>query len=483
MSSSVKEKNHSFIPKEKGSLPRVLLLDFDEKDKTEEVLMNNKFQVFSGMSGFKNGKREFTRDSSEIEIVFWDLSGCDFVKYEDDGRGNIMGIYAEANTRNTKISSTKENILRVSGKSTGDYFKQIRSKNGFICIFLGDKYIDNRKVANFLGFYNGLFSLKPRYNNRIEFDSSQEDVFYEFFSRFFDEDKIKRIINWESNFVSTKFYFNDEDDNRYAVFAWDEILIAPSPSNLTNAVLYLVQEILPNICSVDIYPDLHKYKWLQDVKEDGFEDGDIASIKNRITKIETEFVKKREDLQKELKEKEDDESYLYELLYKDDSNLFEEGSKLKDIVRKVLEEVFEFSGVVDMDSERANLGLALKEDLRINDNVFIEVKGTEKGAKANWTKDLASHVNDYCYIAKKDINSLKQIIVFNHERKKNPSERSEPYVDNPELVESCKSTNKLLIPVFELFKLAFDLKNKKLKREEAKNLILNSSGVLSYKRK
>jgi hypothetical protein len=83
-------------------------------------------------------------------------------------------------------------------------------------------------------------------------------------------------------------------------------------------------------------------------------------------------------------------------------------------------------------------------------------------------------------LAKKDINGLKQILVFNHERKKNPLERSNPFEDNPELVESCRVTNKLLIPVFELFKLAFDLKNKKIEKEEARNLILTSSGVFNY---
>lgn len=481
MTHQAKNEKCLFIPKEQGSLPRVLLLDFE--DKTEEVLRDNKFQVFSGMSGFKNGKREFPRDSSEIEIVFWNLSGCDFIKYrEGHPHESLMAVHTGPIRDGTPITVTENDISKKSGKSTEKYFDQIEKRGGAICLFLGEGFVNTDKVARFLGYHEGLFSLSQRYNHRIELEK-EDDIFYEFFNRFFDEDKIKKIISWRSNFVGVKFYFNDEDNNHYAVFAWNRILIAPPPNNLTTAVLYLLQEILPNICSADIYPDLHKYRWVQDIKDSGFESGDIATIKRKITKLETECAEKVGNLQNGLGEIENSESYLYELLYKDDSSSFAEGNKLKDVVKKVLEEVLEFSDVIDMDSERAKLGLALKEDLRINDNVFIEVKGTEKGAKANWIKDLASHVNDYCCIAKKDINSLKQILVFNHERKKNPLERSEPYEDNPELAESCKATNKLLIPVFELFKLAFDLKNGKIKKENAQNLILNTSGVFKYKMK
>jgi len=475
-----KEKDSKiFIPKERGSLPRILLLDFD--DKTEEVLNDNKFQVFSGMSGYKNGKREFPRDSSEIDIVFWDLSKCDFIKIrEGHPHESLMAVHMGPIKDGTPIASTEKDILRKSGKSTEKYFDQIEKRGGFICLFLGQGFVNTDKVARFLGYHDGLFSISQRYNHRVELRKDNGDIFYEFFNRFVDEEKVGKIINWRSNYVGAKFYFEDEDNNHYAVSAWNRILITPFPNNLTKSILYLLQEILPNVCSEDIYPDLHKYKWIQDVKNDGFENSDIAKIKKKIIKLESEYIAKQEELEKEIKDKLNDEAYLYELLYKDDSNLFEEGSKLKDIVRRVLEDTLGFSGVVDMDGERAKLGLALKEDLRINDNVFIEVKGTENGAKANWIKDLASHVNDYCYIAKKDIGSLKQILIFNHERKKNPSERSEPYYDNPELVASCKATNKLLIPVFELFKLAFDLKNKKIEKVEAQNLLLNSNGVFSY---
>lgn len=474
------DKKNIFIPKEQGSLPRILLLDFN--DETEEVLRDDKFQVFSGTSGYKNGKREFPRDSSEIEIVFWDLSRCDFIKYrEGNPHESLMAVHMGPIRDGTPIIPTEKDLLRKSGKTTEKYFDQIEKRGGFICLFLGDGYVNTDKVARFLGYRDGLFSLSQRYNHRVEL-KKEDDIFYEYFSRFFEEDKIKKIISWRSNFVETKFYFEDEDNNHYAVFAWNRMLITPFPNNLTKSILFLLQEILPNICSEDIYPDLHKYKWLQDVKRGGFENSEISKVRSEIIKLESEFTKKKDKFEKELKEKEADEAYLYELLYKDDSNLFEDGRKLKDIVRRVLESDLGFNDVIDMDSERAKLGLALKEDLRINDNVFIEVKGTEKGAKANWVKDLASHVNDYCYIAKKDINSLKQILVFNHERKKNPSERSNPYEDNPELVESCRATNKLLIPVFELFKLVFDARNKKIKKEEARNLILNSSGVFSYKK-
>jgi len=476
-------KKYSFVPKEKGSLPRVLLLDFN--DDTEKILKENNFQVFSGMSGFTNGKRKFPRDSSEIDIVFWDLSECDFRTFEGSDR-NRLPIYAQDNADNIKfikigISPTIDDILSRAGKTTENYFDQIREKGGFICVFLGDRDVNVIEVSKFLGF-DILFTLKKRYSHRVKLDKTS-DIFNNFFKRFINEEKINQVIKWECNKRDTSFYFTDEDENSYAVVAWEEILVCPKPSNLTNATIYLLQEILPNICSEEIYPDLHKYKWIQGIKDKGFENCNVNKIKKEIKNIKVEYVKKIEKLNKELKKGENKDAYLYELLYKDDSNLFDEREKLKDVVKKLLKEDFEFIGVTDMDKERKKLNLALKEDLRINDDVFIEVKGTEKGAKANWVKDLDSHVIGYCCIAKKDINSLKKILIFNHERKKNPLDRSAPFQGNPELLKRCELSKTLLVPIFELFKLTFDIKDNKILKKDARKLILESNGLFGYIRK
>jgi hypothetical protein len=142
-----------------------------------------------------------------------------------------------------------------------------------------------------------------------------------------------------------------------------------------------------------------------------------------------------------------------------------------------LENDLGFKGVIDIDEERLKEGLALKEDLRIGNNVFIKVKGAEKGAKQGWGDELAKHVNQYCKLTKANIADIKQILVFNRERRKDPRERTEPFKGDPEFLNACKVDEIALIPVFELYKLIKKVKSKEITIEKAKEKILRCNGL------
>jgi len=461
------KKTVSFIPKERGSLPRVLLLDCSEE--MFRMLRNSGFQVFQGKSGLVDGEREIPRDSSEVEIIFWDT---DRIKPEH--------IYAYLYST---IKSSQSDNLRISGKTLRIFFDQIMRKGGFISVFLGNTVFPNTDevISHHLGLDRGNsrgFRIKSRYTHRVDFlRDNEKDLFIPFFSQFTKEKKLNFFIEWYSNLANTQFYFKDEDNNKYAVVAWNKILISPKIDNLGKAALFLLQDVLPNICDENIYPDLYKYSWL---KEEFFKFPEIKKIEKKIQTIKREYLNKIQKQKVELQEKIEELSYLYEMLYKDDSPLFPKGERLKDVIKKILKEDLGFKKVVDIDKERKKKGLALKEDLRIGDNNFIEVKGTETGAKANWIKDLAKHVNHYCIANKINLTEIKQILIFNHERRKDPRERSKPFANDPELLKRCEEDNISLIPVFELFKVVIDFKNNKLSQKTAQKKLLDSKGLFVY---
>ena len=468
------EMKKGFIPKERGSLPRVLLLDFDKK-VSEKISKESKFQIFEGKTGMVDGERLFPRDSSEIEIIFLDIGRWDG-KYITEKYGMPGSSYHVAPT---KISDF--DTLKISSKNTRTFFSQVIAKGGSIVIFLGDAaHFAEVLVYDFLcskelNIGNLIFS--KRYATSLKLEPyTDEDFYCKFFKRFVMDEDIKYYI--EITAFAKKdiglWYFKDEDGNGYAIVANNRLIISPKVRHLDKAVLSLLQDVFPFVCKENIYPDLQRFKWLENKL---YVFPEITEQEKRIevlTQKHNATIDKEKESLNGLKEK---YSYLQEMLYKDDSDSFEEGKKLKDVVKKVLEEDLGFKDVKDMDKIRLKEGLALKEDLVLGGYIFTEVKGTEKGASPGWVDQLGKHVSQYCVATGADIGKIKQIIIFNHERRQDPQERSEPFKSDPTFLSSCKRDKIALIPVFELFKLAKDIKEKKITQETAKAKIINCEAL------
>jgi hypothetical protein len=476
------EMKKEFIPKERGSLPRVLLLDFDKK-VSEKISEESKFQIFEGKTGMVDGERLFPRDSSEIEIIFLDIGKWDG-KYITEDYGSPFKSY-HVDPREISDLDT----LKISKKDTKTFFSQVIMKGGCIVIFLGDTtHLADVLVNDFLcskelNIYN--LSLHKRYSTSIKLKPhSDEDFYYNFFNRFIADDDIKYYIDIVA--INKKniglWYFKDEHDNGYAVVATGvkpggttgRLIISPKIKHLDKAVLSLLQDVFPVACDENIYPDLQSFKWLQG---EVYVFPEVIEQDKRIEVLTKEYNVKLDKEKENLNSIKDKYSYLHEMLYKDDSDLFEEGKKLKDVVKKMFEEDLGFKDVKDMDKIRLKEGLALKEDLVLEGYMFTEIKGTEKGASPGWVDQLGKHVSQYCVATGTDIGKIKQIVVFNHERRRDPQERSEPFKNDPTFLASCKRDKIALIPVFELFKLAKDIKEKKITKETAKAKIVNCEGL------
>lgn len=469
----LRETKREFIPKERGSLPRVLLLDFD-KSAADKISKESNLQVFEGKTGMVDGERLFPRDSSEIEIIFLDTAKWDS-KYSVKGGNPFEPTYE---VRPTKISSL--DTLQVSLKTTEEFFTQVMRKGGAIVIFLGDAeplgVLKDELLCLSEANLDGL-SFSKRYATSLSLEPLfTRDMFYNFFQRFVNDKDIKYCVNLRLARAPAQRlrYFIDEDDNYHAAVMNGRFIISPKARDLEGAVLFLLQDVFPFVCEEKIYPDLQRFKWLEDKL---YTFPEITKQEKRIEALIQEYdaavAKERESLIG-LKKK---HLYLQELLYKDDSNSFEEGERLKDIVKRVLEEDLGFKDVRDMDKERLAQGLALKEDLVSEGYIFIEVKGTERGASPGWVDQLARHVKQYCVATETDIGEIKEIVIFNHERRRDPQERSEPFKSDPTFLASCERDKVALVPVFELFKLIMGIKEEKITQEDARTKIVTCGGL------
>ncbi len=471
-----REREKEFIPKERGSLPRVLLLDFDKR-VADKISKESKFQVFEGKTGMVDGERLFPRDSSEVEIIFLDIGKWNG-KYIGKLGYTPMGICPTCYVSPAKISPL--DTLQISSKDTKAFFSQVMARGGSIVIFLGDiAPLVNVLVTDFLlseeTNISGLVC-PNRYATSLKLEPCfDEDLYYKFFQRFIIDKDIKYYIQIDV-FKQYKLlpYFIDEDSNCYAVVMNKRLIISPKIKDLDKAVLFLLQDVFPFVCEEKIYPDLQRFKWLEDKL---YTFPEITEQEKRVDALTQEhnatIAKENENLIG-LKDK---YSYLQEMLYKDDSESFEEGKRLKDVVKMVLEVDLGFKDVKNMDRERLAQGLALKEDLVLDGYMFIEVKGTEKGASPGWADQLGKHVKQYCVVTGTDIRKIKEIIIFNHERRQDPQERSEPFKSDPTFLASCKQDKVALIPVFELFKLAKDIKEKRITQKVARAKIETCGGL------
>jgi hypothetical protein len=461
---------NSFIPKERGSLPRILLLDF--KDEDVEFLVDMGYEAIGGHTGFSDKKFYIPRHESEIEIIFWDISNLrkdESITFYDNGGGLDL---------HTSLGLKKgAEILGV----IKDYFTRMQDKGGFVGIFLGFD-ISRPIIKNLSDFLNSNFSFKFRTTSTLYLNKSgNEDIWLNFFNRFIQEENVLFAIDWQDNLVNFNRYLEDEDNNIHAV-AYRHFAIIPKIENKKNALKYLLQDVLPYFCNgKEIFPDKYYYHW---ANSDKYLPPIIERLKFEIEEIKTQSNQEIDKRHGKIKEEMKKSEYLSKMLIADDSDLFIKENKLSSSIQKVLEDDLGFN-VTDVDEMRLGVGESLKEDKWIEDGEFfalVEIKGSDKGAKANWIRqDLTAHIREFEVV--KDVKNINSILIFNHERREAPDKRNKPFAGDTDLITFSKKSKICLIPVFELFKLVVDIKEGLINKEEAREIIKSCSGLFNYNSK
>ena len=199
-------------------------------------------------------------------------------------------------------------------------------------------------------------------------------------------------------------------------------------------------------------------KWISEIKmfDDIEQETKISEWQNEVEKIENHIECSQNKLADNVRLK---------------SILYTSGDRLVEVVFKILEELMgcDLSGFVDNK----------KEDFlfEIDDNVFIgEIKGVRHNVKNENISQLDVHFQGYLdEHEEKDPNSVKALLIMNHQNNKAPKDR-EPVKDTQ--INLAKRNGSLIIETTVLLKLLEEYRSGKKTREMIINMIKNSSGLL-----
>ena len=211
MTATSSKENISFIPRERGSLPRILLLDFD--DSYREFLEDENYSVYLGGSGFSDVPLYMPIHQSEIEIIFWDAGNLSEDRQITTQSGHHNYSYNQGKLYMTAFYDLKR------------YFSRVKGKGGFVGVFLGD--VINEPLNSLSDLLGRNFAFHKRNTATIDLHQHEDDdVWYEFYRRFNREENIRFSIEWSDNLVNFVSYFEDEDSNVFAV-SYDYFAIIP----------------------------------------------------------------------------------------------------------------------------------------------------------------------------------------------------------------------------------------------------------------
>lgn len=457
----------SFVPRERTALPRILLIDYTDNDA--QSLIDAGYTIYRGFSGLSGTPYQLPCHESELEIIFWDTRN-----HLNDNRLLVGEAEHIIN------SPHGQEIMQKIDVVLSNYAERMCEKGGFFAVFMSNQQSAavNHRLPDIL---NKDFSLFRRVTTTLNLISKRgEDVWCEFFKRHIQEEDIVYGIDWHGNFVGLGQYFTDEDGNWFAVKQGHTALIPVIRDNrMSDAVKFLLQEVLPRCCRGEtVFPDKYFYHWANGEKylpPSAVEL--IAENKRLVEETELQIEVNKTEILKEM----DENDYLTSLLITDDSNLFPEGSRLSDHLQIIFESDLGFT-VTDVDEMNLSVGKALKEDKWIEDGEYfalVEVKGTEKGAKASWVRtDLNAHIREFEVVKK--TTGINSILIFNHDRRTAPEDRSVPFTGDDNLIEFCRDSNILLLPVYEIFKLVREIKKGTITAVDARDLIKGATGLFTY---
>ena len=437
----------SIIRKEKIAKPRILFLDFEPK--VVEAVAKKGYVTIQGDSGLSGKQTNIPQHPSEVELIFWD---CSKLTVRPSGMG---------------VSPDYDTVRRIQ-----PYFSYVKNKNGITTVLLSRDTIVPKHISGATGYS---FGLTPRNTTNIippTYEEEGVEHIRPLLERFVTDENVKFSIHWVDNQVGYTDFYADEDNNKFVAFNDPDLLIFPFVNNQVDFILCALQDCFPYLTNEEIFPDIHNIPWLN---SEEFVYPEIKDLESQIQKIRQKAQGEIAKVEKQISTTHDKTAFLNQALIADDSDAFSDEEKLKPQVAKMLG-TLGFK-VKDLDEENKKLGLALKEDLQIKDKEFfalVEVKGTEKGAKASWVRvDLNAHITEFSRLNKISPDKLSSLLVFNHDRRIVPTDRSQPLAGDPNLVDYCEASGITLVPIYELYKLCLAVMTGKIKPEVAREELKN----------
>ena len=187
-------------------------------------------------------------------------------------------------------------------------------------------------------------------------------------------------------------------------------------------------------------------------------ESDLIEEKSRL---ESEYVKKREDIEVRIDANRQEYGFLHDLLT-------QSGDLLVKTIEKYLNWIG-FNSVTNMDETNPALK---EEDLRVESEkglLVIEIKGI--GGTS--TDSECSQVSKFKYRRSKEREAFNVfgLYLVNHQRYLPPFERNNPPFNSTQ-IQDAKNDERGLLTTFDLFKLHFNIINNFVSKEDAREVLL-----------
>lgn len=451
----------------KYNVPEILMIDCDEKEsnKLKEKGFNIELASF--------GKKYKVLDSSDYKKVIYperinniiekDVIIIDMHQRETDKEYKLLDLYGSEEGRYLTTYKNQKifNPINLFSKSYEDDFRKLRNKDSIFIIFADREIKENYNVSELKdGFCkNSTFAVSNYeflpFNINISDNEFQTQKYTVVGKGFF-----KNILkNYKGKICSRcTFYNNDNNTERlleniygdligyFQIFenkdeTKNTLIVLPQCENSSIIIENILTEILPFFYP-EIFKDFVKDTWMN--KEEYI----LPEIKNIIKekeKIEEEYKIKLDEINKKIKNKQEETKYLYSIISSSGT-----GDKLVESIIKCLE-YLEYPKVYDWDDVKEDD--EKEEDIHIykdeNEYFIAEVKGINGPPVEDDCNVIVKYKSRNC--SKLKIPSIHGVVFVNYHKNVEPNQREELGFTSKEIKDAVRDEY-TLVGTYDLFK-------------------------------
>lgn len=453
--------------KVKYNSPEILMIDCDEKESNK--LKEKGFNIEVGSFGKKHkisntsGYKVITYNERIYNIIEKDVIIIDMHQRETENVYEFLDLFSleEGEYYTTSKNQKIFNPINLLSTCYEDDFRKLRNKDSIFIIFADKEIKQNYKLSE---LKNGNLSDTTLTVSNYEFlpfnINISDNEFQTQKYTVVGEGLFKNILkNYKGKICSRcTFYNNDNNTERLLENIYGDLIgyiqifknedetkntliVLPQCENSSIIIENILTEILPFFYP-EIFKDFVKDTWMN--KEEYI----LPEIKNIIKekeKIEEEYKIKLDDINQKIKNKQEENKYLYGIISSSGT-----GDKLVKSIIKCLE-YLEYYKVYDWDDEREDV--EKEEDIHIykdeNEYFIAEVKGINGPPVEDDCNVIVKYKSRNC--SKLKIPSIHGIVFVNYHKNVEPNQREELGFTSKEIKDAVRDEY-TLVGTYDLFK-------------------------------
>ncbi|MDQ3635137.1 MAG: hypothetical protein M3405_11620 [Acidobacteriota bacterium] len=487
--------------------PRICCLDIDEN--TIDRLKKSVTNVFDGTLGSKirvQNKQQYQQHNillnnvfpdnlHEFDIIIADLHNFDIIdwKVEDHIRENLTGnssTYISSHYPQTLFDPRpfsayllNDDLNKINRQflvlvfSTGNYkieyqLKSISSNDNY---YQGDKSF----TKNIYDFWGNVPLSENLYGKEISIENLGNTQLVSLLNKYKNEafynQTFRHPTNWkgEEHIKDNKFipmmtnsrgdiisYANASPKNEGVLFVFPQI------QDKTNFLLEFLSDVAPTMFP-KVFPFSSTFKWKENQNYWLPNHSDLLTKKE---KVQQEFEEKIKNINSEIEKNSSDLSFLHDLITETDDLL------VKAIIKFL--KWLDFENVRFVDETKSSIN---EEDIQVDlpDGGLLIVEC--KGIGGTSTDSDCSQISKIKHRRCKQRNTFDvfALYVVNHQRFLPPLKRKNPPFTEHQ-IQDATNDERGLLTTWQLFNLYFDIENRIITKEEARESLLNF-GLVEFK--